>query len=209
MAMDPVERPPSRRPAPTNVASGPSKKRGRKPTTTAENAPKIGEADAAAREGLAPAETSPAKSDHARPAAAPPPSKPSASSPPIAPAAKAAPAPTSVDAAKTPLPNFEALSRNVALLVDESGKLAAAYFQPREAGEGKSPFADQVADAMTTFGKVAEHYISDPQRTVQAQATLSKQFVDLWTSTFHRLTGEKTEPVAPSDPADKRFADPE
>src|SRR5579863_2573509 len=108
-----------------------------------------------------------------------------------------------------PLPDLEALSRNVARFVDESGKLAAVYLQPRDGGDGKSPLGNMVSDAMSTFGKVAEHYLTDPQRALQAQTALSKQFLDLWTSTLHRLKGEAVEPVAPPDASDKRFSAPE
>ncbi|HLW91780.1 MAG TPA: class I poly(R)-hydroxyalkanoic acid synthase [Roseiarcus sp.] len=141
-------------------------------------------------------------------AAAPaaPPSAPKGSP---APAASPGPIPLFVDPAKTPLPNIEALTRNAARFIEESGKLAAAYLQPREGSEARSPFADQIADIVATLGKVAERYFSDPQRAFQAQSALSKQFVALWASTLHRLHGETAAPVAPPDPSDKRFADPE
>src|SRR5579883_696987 len=126
----------------------------------------------------------------------------------VAPPAAAAQGPSPAEPAKAPLPDFEALSRNVARLFEESGKLTAAYLQSR-GGETKSPLANMVADAVTTFGKIAEPYFADPQRALQAQSTLSKQFVDLWAATLQRLQGEEVAPVAPPDPADKRFADPE
>ena len=114
----------------------------------------------------------------------------------------------STDPPQTPRPNLEALSRNIARFLDESGKLAAAYLQPREQ-EAKSPLADTITDAAATFGKIAERYFADPQRAVHAQSTLSKQFVDLWAATLHRLQGETVEPIAPPDPSDKRFFDRE
>ncbi|HLJ71291.1 MAG TPA: class I poly(R)-hydroxyalkanoic acid synthase [Roseiarcus sp.] len=126
--------------------------------------------------------------------------KPAASLPPSA-ATDKAPVPAA-------LPNFEALSRNLARFIEESGKLASAYLAPR-GGDAQSPLANMVADAMATFGKIAEGYFADPQRAFHAQSALSKQFVELWAATLHRLQGEKAEPVAPPDPADKRFSDPE
>ena len=129
--------------------------------------------------------------------------------PASAPAAMKNPPPPAAEATKAPLPNLEQLTRNVARFVDESGKLAAAYLQPRDGGEARSPLADHVADIMATLSKVAEHYMADPQRAFQAQSNLSKQFVDLWASTLHRLNGETANPIVTPDASDKRFSDPE
>jgi polyhydroxyalkanoate synthase subunit PhaC len=127
-----------------------------------------------------------------------------------APQASPKPAPAAATATAThPLPNFEALSRNVARAMEEGGKLAANWFRPRELGGAKSTFSDDVADAVRTFGKIAEHYYLDPQRALEAQSKLSSQFLALWGATLERLRGEAAEPVAAPDPGDKRFADPE
>jgi polyhydroxyalkanoate synthase subunit PhaC len=128
---------------------------------------------------------------------------------PASPSPASAPTGARVDAARSPLPDFEALSRNAARFIEESGKLAAAYLQPRPANEAGSPFAAQAADTLTTLGKVVEHYCSDPQRAFQAQSTLSKQFIELWAATLRRLNGETAAPVVAPDPSDKRFSDPE
>ncbi len=108
-----------------------------------------------------------------------------------------------------PLPNFEALSANLARLVEEGGKAAAAYLRPIEEGKINSESADNVEDAAKTLGKIAEYWLSDPTRAIKAQAALTTNFVDLWTSTLRRATGEAAPEVAPADPSDKRFADPE
>ncbi|HXW19255.1 MAG TPA: class I poly(R)-hydroxyalkanoic acid synthase [Roseiarcus sp.] len=111
-------------------------------------------------------------------------------------------------AAATPLPNFEALARNSGRFIEESAKLAAAYLQTPPNDEG-SPFAAQVAETLATLGKVAESYCADPKRAFEAQSALSQQFIELWARTLRRLSGEAAAPVAPPDPADKRFTDPE
>jgi polyhydroxyalkanoate synthase subunit PhaC len=136
---------------------------------------------------------------------------PPSEKPEIAAAAKepAAPPPREEGAASLPLPNIEALSHNIARLIEEGGKVAAAFLAPRESGKIKSTFSDEISDAVATLGKVAEHYYTDPQRAFQAQAALSTQFMALWAATLHRLNGEQTPPVAPPEPNDKRFADPE
>ena len=140
-------------------------------------------------------------------------------SPPVAilPPAKPAPAPLrKVEKAiaagppATPaLPDFEALSRNMARLVDEGGKVAAAYMKNTKNDTNPSELSDEIASAVKTIGKVAEHWLSDPARTIKAQSALGAGMLSLWGHTLRRLSGETSEPVAPPPPGDKRFNDPE
>ena len=127
---------------------------------------------------------------------------PSAAATPAASAA--APAPS----AQPALPDVEALARNIALAIEQGGKALAAYLRPRESGEIKATAADDIGEVVRSIGRVAEHYMADPQRAFQAQAALTRQFIDLWGSTLQRLQGEQAPPIAAPDAADKRFADP-
>ena len=126
-------------------------------------------------------------------------------------AAPASPSPPAVAASspQIPFPNVEALSRNIARAIEEGGKLLAAYLKPMETGEAKRAQGDDVAEVVTTLGRVAEYYASDAQRAFEAQTSLSRQFIDLWASTLRRFGGEDVPPVAAPEPSDKRFADPE
>ena len=126
-------------------------------------------------------------------------------------AAPASPSPPAVAASspQIPFPNVEALSRNIARAIEEGGKLLAAYLKPMETGEAKRAQGDDVAEVVTTLGRVAEYYASDAQRAFEAQTSLSRQFIDLWASTLRRFGGEDVPPVAAPEPNDKRFTDPE
>ena len=126
-------------------------------------------------------------------------------------AAPASPSPPAVAASspQIPFPNIEALSRNIARAIEEGGKLLAAYLKPMETGEAKRAQGDDVAEVVTTLGRVAEYYASDAQRAFEAQTSLSRQFIDLWASTLRRFGGEDVPPVAAPEPNDKRFTDPE
>jgi polyhydroxyalkanoate synthase len=165
----------------------------------------------------------PAEADVRMAAPASPPS-PVPSSEPAPPTATAAPRPSKEEAASertgagdagatqrpaTPLPNIEALSRNVARLIEEGGKVLSAYLKPRETGEAQPEPGGEVAEIVTALGRVAEYYVSDAQRAFQAQAALSTQFIDLWATTLRRLKGEDAAPIASPEAGDKRFADPE
>ena len=72
--------------------------------------------------------------------------------------------------------------------------------QPRESGAIKTTIADDIAEMVKSLGRVAEYYVSDPQRAFEAQTALSPQFVDLWASTLQRLQGEQAAPVAAPEP---------
>ncbi len=108
-----------------------------------------------------------------------------------------------------PVPDFNALSQNMARLVEQGGKVAAAYFKPLEEGRTNNDVADHVEDAVKTLGHVVEHWLSDPTRAMEAQSKISGDMLELWSRTLRKMSGEETEPVRAPDPGDKRFADPE
>ena len=130
----------------------------------------------------------------------------SAATAPVPPVASPAPSP----AASVPYaaPNIDALSRNITQAIEQGAKALAAYLLPRESGEIKTTVASEIGEMVRSIGRVVEYYMSEPQRALAAQAALTKQFVDLWASTLHRLQGEQAPPIAAPDAADKRFADP-
>lgn len=107
------------------------------------------------------------------------------------------------------IPDFERMAGNFARAVEHGGLALAAMVKPVEEGKVKTAFADDVADAVKTFGHVAEYWLSDPLRTIEAQTSLSTSFLDLWTNTLRRMAGEETQPLIPVDPRDKRFASPD
>ncbi|WP_112663525.1 PHA/PHB synthase family protein [Microvirga flavescens] len=106
-------------------------------------------------------------------------------------------------------PDFEALSRNIALFIEEAGKATAAYLKPIEAGQKHSGFAEEASEVVRTLGHIAESWMTNPQKSVEAQSRLGTQFMQLWTSTLRRAQGEDADDIAQPDPKDARFADPE
>lgn len=108
-----------------------------------------------------------------------------------------------------PVVDFNALAVNMARVMEEGGKALAAYIRPIENGQTNPDIAEHVEDAVKTFGHVAEYWLADPARAVEAQTKLSGDFITLWGNTLRRFTGENVPPVAEPEPGDKRFADPE
>jgi polyhydroxyalkanoate synthase len=105
--------------------------------------------------------------------------------------------------------DVEALSHNIARLIEEGGKALAAYLKPREEGKIKGESAEDITDVVKSVGRVAEYWLSDPRRALEVQTSLGRAYLELWASTVKRMAGEQAEPVVAPDPRDKRFADPE
>jgi polyhydroxyalkanoate synthase len=113
------------------------------------------------------------------------------------------------EATQLPIPDFEELSRNMAALVEEAGKATAAYIKPIEEQRANTGTADKVGDVVKTLGTVAEYWLIDPRKAIEAQARLGSNFLELWATTLKRMQGEPAQPVATPDPKDARFKDPE
>ena len=105
--------------------------------------------------------------------------------------------------------DVEALSHNIARLIEEGGKALAAYLKPREEGKIKGDTAEDITDAVKSVGRVAEYWMSDPRRALELQTSLGRAYLELWANAVRRMAGEQAEPVVAPDPRDKRFADPE
>lgn len=110
---------------------------------------------------------------------------------------------------KSGTPDFDKLAVNVAELLGQSGKIFASYLQPFEASETRQEASNELTSVVRTLGRVAEHWLSDPARTLEAQGALSSNFLGLWAQTLRRFSGQAEPPVVPRDPADKRFAAPQ
>lgn len=115
----------------------------------------------------------------------------------------------SSDPNDTPAPDFDQLAQNMGRLMEEAGKVTAAYLKPLERGEAKTGAADEVSEMVKAIGRVAERWVSDPRKMIEAQASLTSDFMTLWSNTLKRASGEDTPPVAEPDKRDARFADPD
>ena len=87
--------------------------------------------------------------------------------------------------------DVEEFSRNLARLIEEGGRALAAYLKPREEGHKSNELAEEVGEVVKTLGQVAEYWLEDPQRALEAQNRLGKAYLDLWAAAAKRLTGEE------------------
>ncbi len=105
--------------------------------------------------------------------------------------------------------DVEAFSRNLARVIEESGKALSAYIKPREEGKIKTDLAQDLGEIVGTLGKVGQYWLSDPQRALELQSRLGSAYLELWGNAVKRLAGEPAPPVAEPGARDKRFADSE
>lgn len=103
----------------------------------------------------------------------------------------------------------EAFARNLARMTEYLGKAAANWVSAREKGDASDAYSDSVADVVRTMSKVSEYWLSDPRRALEAQTSLFTGYMNLWSNSIRRLSGEATPDVVETDKSDKRFGDPE
>jgi poly[(R)-3-hydroxyalkanoate] polymerase subunit PhaC len=104
----------------------------------------------------------------------------------------------------------ERFALNLARMIEEAGKAAAAWAEPREKGEVRDSVAEPVADMVKTFSKLSEYWLSDPARALEAQTRLFSGYMNVWANTIRKAgsTEEVEDAIAPAR-GDKRFQDPD
>ncbi|MBT9370324.1 class I poly(R)-hydroxyalkanoic acid synthase [Rhizobium sp. CSW-27] len=100
------------------------------------------------------------------------------------------------------------LAVNLAKAAENLGKAASEWLAPRERGEVVDTI-DPVADMIKTLSKVIEYWMSEPQRTLEAQGLLLQAYMGIWMRTLNRLSGEGDPGEPDTLRKDKRFADEE
>ena len=60
----------------------------------------------------------------------------------------------------------ERFALNMARMIEQAGKAASAWAEPREKGEMRDHVAEPAADMVKTFSKLTEYWLSDPQRAL-------------------------------------------
>jgi polyhydroxyalkanoate synthase len=102
----------------------------------------------------------------------------------------------------------EAFARNVARMLEELGKAASAWIEPREKGEVVDTVSEPMADMVKTFSKVGEYWLSDPKRAIEAQTSLLTSYFGLWSESMQNMSTQERPTTQASKP-DKRFSDPD
>jgi len=98
---------------------------------------------------------------------------------------------------------------NMFRLVEESSKAMSAMMSHSPDQAGPMSSTHELAAASKTMGDIAQRWIADPTKLVEAQTDLVQNYVDLWANTTRRMMGETVEPLAKPATGDNRFKDPD
>ena len=102
----------------------------------------------------------------------------------------------------------EEFVHNLVMLVDEAAQAAAVMF---EHGDEAGPMSNthEMVEASRSMTSIAQQWMADPLRLMDAQSDLAQGYALLWHNTMRRMIGEDVEPVVTPAPGDNRFKDPE
>ena len=104
----------------------------------------------------------------------------------------------------------ERFALNIARMIEEAGKAAAAWAAPRERGEVHSSVAEPMTDMVKTMSKLSEYWLSDPARALEAQTRLFAGYMNIWSNAIQRVGGmADVESAVKPERGDKRFQHPE
>lgn len=103
----------------------------------------------------------------------------------------------------------ERFALNFARMIEEAGKAAAAWAEPREKGEIRDTVSDPATDMVRTFSKLTEFWLSDPSRALEAQTRLMSSYLSIWSNAVQRMGGKDVADEVAPERGDKRFQDPE
>jgi len=103
----------------------------------------------------------------------------------------------------------ETFARNTAEIVQELGKVAAAYVKPIEKRGNEADTADRLSDFFATIAQVGKYWTEKPERALEAQTRITSQYMELWASSMRRFSGEEGHKVVEPSPSDRRFKDKE
>jgi polyhydroxyalkanoate synthase len=105
----------------------------------------------------------------------------------------------------------ERFALNMARMIEQAGKAASAWAEPREKGEVRDHVAEPVVDMVKTFSKLSEYWLADPQRALEAQTRAVLRLHDglgQRHSAHQQRRARHRRRVKP-ERGDKRFLDPE
>jgi polyhydroxyalkanoate synthase len=119
------------------------------------------------------------------------------------------PVPMTVDLGAYRIANAEEFGRNMLRLMEEGGKVMGGLFERANGKLSPMNAASDLTEAGKLFGEIAQHWMADPGKLVEAQGELWRDFLQLGTASLQRLMGGEAAPVVEPEPGDNRFKDPD
>ena len=101
----------------------------------------------------------------------------------------------------------ESFARNASDAVNEMGNVAAAILKPIEKRGSELDTSDRFQDFFSTLAAVGKHWVETPEKSLEAQTRITKQYMELWASSMKRFSGEEAEKTVEPAASDRRFKD--
>ena len=105
--------------------------------------------------------------------------------------------------------NAEEFGRNLLRLMEEGGKVMSGLLERADGKISPMSAASDLTEATKLFGEIAQHWVADPGRLLEAQGELARNFMALGSASVQRLLGGAAPPVVEPEPGDNRFKDPD
>jgi polyhydroxyalkanoate synthase subunit PhaC len=119
------------------------------------------------------------------------------------------PIPMHIDLAAYRIGNAEEFGRNMLRLMEEGGKVMSGLLERANGKLSPMSAASDLAEATKLFSEIAQHWVVDPAKLVEAQSELVGDFLQLGSASMQRLMGGEAPPVVEPEPGDNRFKDPD
>jgi polyhydroxyalkanoate synthase len=116
-------------------------------------------------------------------------------------------APASVDLGAYQIADPEAFGRNIVRLMEEGSRALNGLLDPKRTVT--VPSVVEWTEAARLFSAVAQPWLADPTKLVEAQRELFANYMQLMANVSQRALGAEVTPVVQPDPGDNRFSDPE
>jgi polyhydroxyalkanoate synthase len=116
-------------------------------------------------------------------------------------------APARVDLGAYQIADPEAFGRNIVRLMEEGTRALNGLLDPKRTMT--VPSLVEWTEAARLFSAVAQPWLADPAKLVEAQRELVASYLQLMANVSQRALGAEVSPVVQPAPGDNRFSDPE
>jgi polyhydroxyalkanoate synthase len=117
--------------------------------------------------------------------------------------------PPVIDLAAYRIADPEAFGRNVLRLMEEGQRVWNGLLDRAQGATGPYSTASEWTEAAKLFSEIAQPWMTDPAKLVEAQGVLFGNYMQLMANTSQRAMGRAMPPLAEPEPGDNRFSDPE
>ena len=119
------------------------------------------------------------------------------------------PVPAEIDLGAYRIADPEAFGRNMLRLMEEGQKVMSGLLERVDGKTGPFSAATEMTDAAKLFSEIAQPWMMEPAKLVEAQGALFGSYMQLVSNTAQRAMGTAALPVAEPEAGDNRFNDPE